>query len=303
MKMTSRFISLALRSYPGWWRERYHDEVLVVIECLIGDGRSPLRVAFNLVVASVRTRMSGAGAPASRGFWIHRTQRSLLVASLPWFAIVPLSAAFASTIGEYGYTHGPSSVRLGEAGMVARSLQRYMFYVFVIAVVVALVGWRSGLDGQPLRLRWFWLVNRTAMVSILLVISALFLGQHDATSSLAELFARVGLGFLVISWLSMPGVVTQMLRSGELPVRSLHSEVRLSMWMAGLNAALTLLAVGIQVAISLQPLPVPGASYILYRSTLGGWDVALLIGYFILTAISATGAHVARRSYASTLNV
>ena len=77
----------------------------------------------------------------------------------------------------------------------------------------------------------------------------------------------------------------------------------MSTWMASLNGAMTLFAVGIRVAISLQPSPAPGASYTIYRSTLGGWGLPLLIGYVLLTAVSATGAFVARRSYASTLAV
>ena len=141
------------------------------------------------------------------------------------------------------------------------------------------------------------------MAGVSLVILALFLGQHNVTSTLAEVFAYVGLGFLMASWLSMPGIITQMLRTGELPLAFLRTEVLVSTWMASLNGAITLMAVGIRVAISLQPSPVPEASYTIYRSTLGGWGLALLIGYFVVTAVSATGAFVARRSYASTLAV
>ena len=99
MTRASKLTSFALSTYPSWWRERYQDEMVVVIQSLLDDGRSPLRVAINLLASSLRTRLVGTGVPASRRFWVHRTQRSLLAATLPWFAIVPLALTCYLSIG------------------------------------------------------------------------------------------------------------------------------------------------------------------------------------------------------------
>ena len=279
---------------------------MVVIHSLLDDGRSPLRVAINLVASSLRARLVGAGAPASREFWIHHTQRSLLVATLPLFAIVPLVVTFYLSVGSHGVFHGPSSVQYSRAGVFARALQSGMFWMVVAYVLIALVGWRRlshGLEGQRLQIRWFRLVNGAPKVSVTLVISALFLERHNATSTLAEVCAYFGLGLFLIWWFSLTAVVAKMLRDGELPIAFLRSVVRLSVALASLSGVLTLLAVGNRVALSLQPTPLPGASFLMYRSALGVWDVPLLVGFLLLTIISALGAHAARHSYTRTLTV
>jgi len=306
MTRASKLTSIALRTYPLWWRERYQDEMTVMIQSLLDDGRSPLRVAANLVASSMRSRLVGAGAPATREFWAHRTQRSLLAATLPWFATVPLVVTFYLSITQNGFFHGSSRIQLSRAGVFARDLQSALGWVLLAYLVVALLGWRRlrrGLEGQPLQMRWFRLINRSAMVGITLVISALFLGQHNATSTIAEVCAYIGLGLFALSWLSLPAVITQLLRNGLLPVAFLRTEVRLSTTLAGLSGVLMILAVGNRVALSLQPKPLPGASYWLYRSALGIWDLPLLIGFLLLTIVSALGAFSARRSYSRTISL
>ena len=305
MKTASRLTTFALTTYPSWWRERYHDEMVVVIQSLLDDGRSPLRVTVNLITSSLRTRLVGAGAPASREFWVHRTQRSLLVATLPWFAIVPFALIIFLSNSEYNSFHGTSSLHLSRAGTLARALHGDMFYVIVAYVIIALVGWRRmrhGLDGQDLRTRWSRLVNGAAIMSITLMVSALFLGQYSATAPLAKACAFTGLGLFAICWFSVSAVVAQMLRYGELPVAFLRTEVRLSAALAGLSGVLTLLAVGNCVALSMQPKALPGASYWVYSSSLGVSAVPLLTGFLLLTIVSALGAYAARSSYTRTLN-
>ena len=141
------------------------------------------------------------------------------------------------------------------------------------------------------------------MASVALVLSALLLGPHKSTSLLAEVLAYGGLGLLAISWFSMSAVVNQMLHLGELPVAFLRAEVRISAALAGLSGVLTLLAIANRIALSLQPTPLPGASYWSYSSSLGVLDVPLLIGFLLLTLISALGAFAARRSFTRTLTL
>jgi hypothetical protein len=185
MTKPSRLASFAMRTYPSWWRERYQDEMAVVIQSLLDGGRSPLRIATNLMASSLRARLVGTGAPASREFWVRRTQRSLLAVALPWFAIVPLAMTCYLSVGQHGFFRGSFVVHFSRAGVVVRALQQGALFAVLAYVVVALAGWRrlrNGLGGQRLQLRWFRLVNGAAMVGITLVIAALFLGQHNSTS-------------------------------------------------------------------------------------------------------------------------
>ena len=304
MKKAASLTTLALSTFPLWWRERYQDEMVGVIQSLLNVGRSPFRIAINLLSTSLRVRLVGAGAPASREFWVRRTQRSLLVTALPWFVIVPLAVTLFLSINENGFFHGTSSVELSRAGMFARALQPEMMFVVLAYVIVALAGWRrlrNGLAGQNLKMRLFQLVNSAAMVGVVLVIASLFLGHYSATSTLAEECAFVGLTLFAISWFLLPAIITRMLRDGELPPSYLRTEVRLSTALAGLSVVLMLLAVSDRVALLLQPTPRPGASYLMYRSSLGAWDVPLLLSFFLLTIVSVLGAYTTRRSYARLL--
>jgi hypothetical protein len=115
-------------------------------------------------------------------------------------------------------------------------------------------------------------------------------------------FAYVGLGLFTVSWFSLPAVISQMLRDGVLPAAFLRTEVRLSATLAALSGVLLLLAVGDRVALSFQPTPLPRASYWMYRSSIGLWEVPLLAGFLLLTIVSALGAVAARRSYTHTLD-
>lgn len=55
--MTSqRAIDLALRCYPGWWQDRYADEVRVLSRDLTSEGRSSLIVTLNLLRGAIRAR-------------------------------------------------------------------------------------------------------------------------------------------------------------------------------------------------------------------------------------------------------
>ena len=106
MKSVPTVTELSLRTYPKWWRERYRDEMQAVVDGLIEEGKSSISLAVNLIGGSLRARMLGTGAPTSARLWTRRTQTALLVATLPWFAMIPLIAVFAATTGEYGSFHG-----------------------------------------------------------------------------------------------------------------------------------------------------------------------------------------------------
>jgi hypothetical protein len=182
----------------------------------------------------------------------------------------------------------------------ALHVQRILFSALILSCFVALVGWqilRGALEGQSVRLRWFHMTNRFAMGGILLLFAALFLGQHNSTSSVAETSGVVGGGLLVISWLSLPALIVFMMREGRLAADRLRAEVTVSFALAGLNVLTTFCVASYLFAISRQPVPLPGADYLLFRSSLGGWNAALVVGFVLVAALSVTGAFTARQSY------
>jgi len=295
----SKLITFALNSYPSWWRERYRDEVSAVVDGLVESGRSPLSLSSNLLKSSMITRIRGTGAPAARAFWVHRTQRSLLVACLAWFTIIPLAIAFMLSIGENGVSHGNTLVQLSHAGKIAHNFQSVVSIVIVLIFVFALRGWRqlrSGLEGQTIPTKLFRVVNRGAIVGITLTIAALFLGEHNATSTFAEVCAYIGLSLFVCAWLLTPAVISQMLRHGDLSVTNLRKVVSGSTVLVWLYALITVLVVGSEVALTAQPVPASGVSYLSLHSGLGGWSALLCVGFVFLTILSGIGASVSRRS-------
>jgi hypothetical protein len=300
MKGVAKLPFLLLNLYPRWWRERYGDEMDVMVQGLVEGGRSPLSLSINLFASSVGVWLRGTGAPATREFWTTRTQRSLLVSALTWFAFLPLSVAFGLSNTQHGFFKGGTRVQMSGASTDALHVQRILFSALILSCFVALVGWqilRGALEGQSVRLRWFHMTNRFAMGGILLLSAALFLGQHNSTSSVAETSGVVGGGLLVISWLSLPALIVFMMREGRLAADRLRAEVTVSFALAGLNVLTTFCVASYLFAISRQPVPLPGADYLLFRSSLGGWNAALVVGFVLVAALSVTGAFTARQSY------
>jgi hypothetical protein len=300
MRGTAKLPFILLRLYPRWWRERYGDEMEVMLQGLVEGGRPPLLLAINLFASSVGAWLRGTGAPATHEFWSTRTQRSLLISVIPWFVFIPLNLVLGLSNSQHGYFKGSSSIRLSGAGSDALHYLSILAIAVFVSCMVALVGWqilRGGLGGQSVRLKWFRLTNRFAMAGIVLVIAALFLGEYGITSMFAEPSAVIGVGLLVVSWVSLPGVIVLMMCDGRLAVSRLRAEVTVSTILAGLNVLTTLCVAAYLFAISRQPVPVPAASYWYYRSTLGDWNVALLAGFAVMAALSVTGAVTARQSY------
>ena len=87
--MTPRAIRFALRLHPGWWRDRYGDEVTLVALDLIADGRPAWRLAANLYLDAARQWLRGPVldyGPTSR---IH-AQLAGAGAALPFALVLPL---------------------------------------------------------------------------------------------------------------------------------------------------------------------------------------------------------------------
>jgi|GEM_PF-3090492 len=327
MKSIPRVTELSLRTYPTWWQERYRDEMQAVVEGLIEEGTSSISVAVNLIGGSLRARMLGTGAPTSARLWTRRTQTALLVATLPWFAMIPLIAVFAATTGEYGSFHGGTNVQLGQAGAMARDLESIVFMLLLGSLITVLTGWSRlrGALAHGKRGSWLPRVSFVAFIAgVVLILVVLPFGHGTATTTclrvvgststyncpttapgltIAQMVARIGLGFTVIAFLLAPFVIARSVRASELQLEVLRSGSRVATALSTLLILMTLAISACGVAISLQPTPQKGMSFLSERSALGGWLVLLVVGFVITAVISSLGTFAARKSYRRTVSL
>ena len=155
---TARLLHAALACYPAWWRDRYGDEMEVVVDGLASEGRPPWRIAANLLSGALRARLRGTGSPPNAELWVDRTKAAILVATVPVFVVLPLGLLFLTSGGELGQGLGGQPVgHPSGAGRAALDLANVMSWAIAISVVVALSGWttllvrrsREGVDRSP----------------------------------------------------------------------------------------------------------------------------------------------------------
>lgn len=192
-------IDLALRSYPGWWRERYADEVSLVSHDLAAEGHSTPRIALNLLGGSIQARAIGRGMPKSYRLYSLRTRTSIAAATLPWLIVVPFvmatmgSVSFhsaAGPIGWSGFSAYPSHLQFNDinprpvpsltaAGHLALYSALAITVLFLVTFVVLISGWsglsrgiRQSNSPQKRRLRLLaWTPVFALLVDVALVIA------------------------------------------------------------------------------------------------------------------------------------
>ncbi len=313
---------LSLRTYPAWWQEHYREEMEALIDALTKEGRSSLRISLNLLGGSLRARILGTGAPASRQLWSRRTQTALLIATLPWFAMIPLVAIFSANSGEYGYFHGSQGARLPRAGVYAHNFESIVFGLAVVSFFIAVFGWSRLHDGLAKGEKKGWLPRASLVAAIFgagLVLVALPYGLYTATArycfgnigtrtsfhcvmkphglTIAQVLAFTGLALLVVAFVLAPFVIARAVRRCDLPDISLRSGSRVATVFSTLFAFMAVAISGCGVAAALQPIPLKGMSYYLERSALGGWYILLAAAFVSLAVVSSLGTFSARRSY------
>lgn len=325
MRNVPTITELSLRTYPRWWQERYREEMQAVVDGLIEEGKSSISIAVNLIGGSLRARMLGTGAPTSARLWSRRTQTALLVATLPWFAMIPLFVVFAATSGEYGSFHGGTNVQLGQAGTMARDLESIVFMLLIGSLITVLTGWSRLRGALVHRMKGSWLprVSFVAfIVGIVLILVVLPVGHSRLTTTclhvvgststyncptmapgltIAQIIARIGLGFTVIAFLLAPFVIARLVRASELQIEVLRSGSRVATTLSTLLVFMTLAISACGVATSLQPTPQEGMSFLSERSALGSWFVLLVVGFVITAVISSLGTFAARKSFRRTV--
>lgn len=128
---TGPVIDLALRCYPAWWRDRYSEEVRLVSRDLTLEGRSPLKVGFDLLIGAVRARSSADGMPRSYGLWSSRAKASIATATLPWLLVAPFllfaigNPSFHSSAGRIfwsGYPWMPTHLLVTNHALVTEAV-------------------------------------------------------------------------------------------------------------------------------------------------------------------------------------
>lgn len=326
MRNFSRITLLSLRAYPAWWQERYRDEMDAVVGGLMEDGRSSIRISLNLLGGSLRARLLGTGAPASRELWSLRTKTSLLVATLPWFAVIPLAAIFFTNSGENGFFHGNQIAQLSRAGAVAHDLATIISGLLLVSFFVVVFGWGQLRHGLAQRHQRSLLPGASVLAAIIGVVLVLItlpyrLSTATATGCLhiigsthlgncvtkgqgytfAKVIAFAGLCLLVVAFVLAPIVVARAVRDSELSDESLRSGSRVALTLSTLLVFVALAIAAFGLTASLQPAPQRGMSYFLEKSTLGGWYVLLDVAFVMLAVVSSLGTISARRSYRRTV--
>ena len=87
---TGGAVSTAFKLYPPWWRDRYLEEAQTVADDLIEAGGSRWRIAANLSGGALRARLTARGMPMEERPWASRTRASIVLATAPTLAVVPL---------------------------------------------------------------------------------------------------------------------------------------------------------------------------------------------------------------------
>jgi len=326
---TPRLLDAALACYPAWWRERYGDEMGVVVDGLTSEGRPSWRIASNLVAGALRARLRGTGAAPSTELWVDRTKAAILVATVPLFVVLPLGLLFLTSGGELGQGLGGQPVsHPSAAGRVALDLANVMSWAIAISVIVAVSGWTTLLRGIRQKVsagpRRRWLIAvlpGMALVGglVLLVVggmsqpgvagsSSCVTGIAHSTdpctahaagrSTLEGTVLRIGGGTLIgTGWLIGPFVLAWVTRRSKLTMSVVLRGTRVATALAAATVVMALASVGWGIAQAQQPAPVPGVSYDLAFSNLGSWWIPLSLGFALLATVSCLGARVARRSY------
>jgi hypothetical protein len=323
-----RPLDAALVCYPAWWRERYGDEMVVVVEGLASEGRPSWRIASNLVAGALRARLRATGSPRSTDLWVDRTNAAVLVATVPLFAVLPLGFLFLTSGGELGRGLGGQPVsHPSGTGRVALDLANVMSWAIAISVIVAFSGWTTLLRGVRNKAsdgpRWRWLVAALpgmALVGGLALLAAGSKAQpgiaassscvtsiaHStpctshavAGSTLEGTILRIGGGLLIgAGWLIGPFVLAWVTRRSRLTMSVVRSGTRVATTLATASVVMALASAGWGIAQAQQPVPVPGVSYDLAVSSLGSWWIALSLGFALLATVSCLGAFAARTSY------
>lgn len=139
-------VNAALRLYPPWWRARYLEEAQSVADDLVGAGGSQWRIALDLSCGALRARLTARGMPMEIEPWTSRTRASIVLATAPALAVVPLMLTIRQV----------PALPDGSGSTMPLSHLATTFYLVLLLACVALIstmiwGYRSLSNGVTTR--------------------------------------------------------------------------------------------------------------------------------------------------------
>lgn len=302
-------VKAALKMYPSWWRDRYLEEAQVVASDLIDGGGSRWRIALNLSGGALRARLTARGMPMEAGPWASRTRTSIVLATAPTLAAVPLMLTIRQVpaLPDSGSWTVPSS-------HLATMLYLVLLLAFGALVSTIIWGYTSlsngvmtgGTNGPGLRV----LARMPGCVAVLavgLVIASVVIEPHRFIShgkgtiplngypaAAHVLWDAAGVAFC-LCWIVSAVLLLAAAHRAELPLASLRSGKRVSVAVSTVLWLMTAASLALSAAYSKQ---ISELSGVRIDSVLLGQSLFLLGTVLCVLSIASTlGAVLTSRSW------
>lgn len=304
----TRWDRVALRAYPGWWRDRYSAEAAAMLDDLVADGRGPWRLALSLLAGALDARVSAAGMPPRRSVWERRAAGAIAIATLPWMLLTPLVVAlFMAHSGTLYAANGPVP-SLGQAAQVAQAASGAIGCAWLVSFAAVWWGWSAAavqLHAEASR-------RRRRLLHLLPLAPGLATGAWLALVLVGDSFppgrlpllstALVILGWVVgaIGWLATAAWIAATVPTLAMGPHALRRGSRVA---AVVGACFLVIAASVGVwgvAMGLQPPHVPpGMAVVSYQalsSPFARWWVPICLASAIVAGMSLVAAREAHRS-------
>ncbi|MHB8219472.1 MAG: hypothetical protein ACYDHU_04020 [Acidimicrobiales bacterium] len=327
--LSGRLVGAALTCYPGWWKERYGEELEVLCTDLAASGRRPTRIAAGLAFGAVDARVRGTGIPAVASVHLQRARGALVAATIPVLVSFPLllwvlgstgTSYFSTTLGSGRHHSVTRAPLLGVAGHLASDASAVIALVAVCVLMILTVAWRQVRPvlagrGRTGRILWW---SPPALGVAALGIAALRARLVPVVSSTSGIVVRgrtvVSITYLpgghplLVAWLAVAVWVTfaLMLAStvalavvvgrSHLLTETLEMGVGICRLLSATSVLSAMAVVAWGLGLALQAVPPPHTDFALVHSSLSAWS-GLLGGVYVVGAVlTVAGARQARHS-------
>jgi hypothetical protein len=302
-------VNTAFKAYPPWWRDRYLKEAESVTDDLIESGRPRWRIALDLSGGALRARLTARGMPMVAELWARRTNASIVLATAPTLAVIPLMLTIRQVPaipGGSGWTM-PSS-------HIATTLYLVLLVAFLALISTVIWGYTSlsnglltrGTNGRGLRVM-ARVPGYLTVLAVVLVVTSIVIEPHrliyhgkSSTPLNGHLFAAhdlwVAAGVAIcLCWLASVVLLGWVAHRAELPVASLHSGTRVSVAVSIFLWTMSAAALAMSTVYSKQINELNG---IKVQSVVLGQSLLLLgIVLSVLSIASTLGSVLTSRSW------
>lgn len=320
----SRLVEAALALYPPWWRERYENEVRAVSEDLMAQGRPRTKVAGNLFMGAVSTRLKASSMPASEALWAARTRSAIATATIPWLVVQPVLMitfiGMSTWHGSVGRAQPASLASMSQLGIIPSeallgfAVYELLFLTWLASAVVMVLGWfgflrgvRNSTQRGRTRLTWLLMIPALSLVCAVTVFAAIGSEWHgevpgiiDSPPSLDTLLILLWV-VLVMGALASSWSIAVITKRANLSLRSLRS----GKLVARIASMLLFAMVGLYATEGVIALHEPPGSTFFNGLTYShaAWWFSCLTLLVFATCISVIASHIARRSLTTTLSL